>query len=55
MKIAGHTLHPINVHQIIESIFKKSQHKKRIAAIANAALGGERLNLPVTIAQYSEK
>lgn len=39
MNIQGETIHHIDILKIVESIFGDSCHKKRIASIANAALG----------------
>lgn len=39
MQIQGETIQHINVKKIVESIFGDSIHKKRLASIANAALG----------------
>jgi len=39
MRIQGQTVDHINVHAIVHSIFKDTQHFKRVMSIANAALG----------------
>lgn len=39
MRVNGERLEAININQLVESIFGSSIHKKRIASIANAALG----------------
>jgi hypothetical protein len=39
MNIQGQSIDYIDIQKIVESIFGNTQHKKRIASIANAALG----------------
>lgn len=39
MNINGHTIDYVQVETLLASVFKGSQHRKRLKSIANAALG----------------
>ena len=39
MYFQGELVNDFDVHKIVKSVFGNSEHEKRIASIANAALG----------------